>query len=711
MTTTFKLCNCNRSMPIDGAAAEKIGTVLGTASLPVATDLCRHDVTSYLGALDGVDDVIVGCTQERALFTELAQQKGSVAPLRFVNLRETGGWGAGGKQALPKMAALLAAAALPDPEPVPVVDYRSEGHVLIVGPADRALPWAWRLQDQLEVSVLLTGHAHAEIPVERTFPVFSGGQVTIAGWLGAFTAEWRQDNPIDLEVCTRCNACVTACPEQAIGLDYQIDLAKCRSHRDCVKACGAIGAIDFTRGDTRRSTTSDLVFDLSETPLLGMHQPPQGYFAPGTDVQKQIDQALKLTQMVGEFSKPKFFLYKEKLCAHGRNGQIGCTACIDVCSAEAVSHDGNRIKVNPNLCVGCGACTTECPSGALSYAYPRATDIGLRMQTMLATYAKAGGTQPMLLIHDQENGALLINRLGRAAQAERQATTPARTEADKHLSGVPARVLPIAVHHTASTGIDVWLAAVAYGAAHIAILTTGSEAPQYMEALKRQMEVAQAILTGMGYAGSHFSLIEASTPTELDAALAALHPAQVSAKVALFHLAAEKRTTLGLAIDHLKSEAPAAPEEIVLPAGAPFGEVQVNKQACTLCMSCVGACPEAALADNPDLPQLRFIETNCVQCGLCETTCPEDAITLQPRLLLTSAAKQPAVLNEAQPFHCISCGKPFGTAQMIANMVAKLSQHGAFSGNADRLKMCSDCRVVDMMANRQESTIADLKRH
>jgi hypothetical protein len=69
-----------------------------------------------------------------ALFSELAQQKGRVAPLRFVNIRETGGWGAQRKNALPKMAALLAAAALPDPEPVPVVDYRSAGHVLIVGP-------------------------------------------------------------------------------------------------------------------------------------------------------------------------------------------------------------------------------------------------------------------------------------------------------------------------------------------------------------------------------------------------------------------------------------------------------------------------------------------------------------------------------------------------------------------------------------------------
>ena len=35
----------------------------------------------------------------------------------------------------------------------------------------------------------------------------------------------------DLDRCTRCNACIAACPEGAIGLDYQIDLARCASHR------------------------------------------------------------------------------------------------------------------------------------------------------------------------------------------------------------------------------------------------------------------------------------------------------------------------------------------------------------------------------------------------------------------------------------------------------------------------------------------------
>ena len=60
---------------------------------------------------------------------------------------------------------------------------------------------------------------------------------------------------------------------------------------------------------------------------------------------------------------------------------------------------------------------------------------------------------------------------------------------------------------------------------------------------------------------------------------------------ASFAVPAEKRTTLELAIDHLASCSPVVPETIELPPGAPFGAVAVDKDKCTLCMSCVGACP------------------------------------------------------------------------------------------------------------------------
>ena len=98
---------------------------------------------------------------------------------------------------------------------------------------------------------------------------------------------------------------------------------------------------------------------------------------------------------------------------------------------------------------------------------------------------------------------------------------------------------------------------------------------------------------------------------------------------------------------------------------SPFGNLIVDTAACTLCLACVGACPEAALADNADRPQLRFIEKNCVQCGLCASTCPEDAITAASRACCSPTAarreRRRGCCNEAEPFCCVRCGKPFGT--------------------------------------------------
>jgi ferredoxin len=117
-----------------------------------------------------------------------------------------------------------------------------------------------------------------------------------------------------------------------------------------------------------------------------------------------------------------------------------------------------------------------------------------------------------------------------------------------------------------------------------------------------------------------------------------------------------------------------------------------------------------AILDNQEAPQLRFIEAKCVQCGLCEATCPENAIALTPRLSLAPEAKQPRVMNEAVVFTCISCGKPLGTEKMVANMLARLAGHSMFAapGALDRLKMCADCRVIDLMKSERGVGIRDV---
>ncbi len=539
-----------------------------------------------------------------------------------------------GRNLRARSAAVLAADAIAVFEPAITVSYRSAGRTLVVGSAEQALPWADRLAGDLPVTVLLLD-SQETMPL-RPYPVHVARAVAVAGWLGAFEARW-----------------------QAPGQQLQ-------------------------------QGRFDLVLDLGPSRLIPSHQRPHGYYAPGYDDGARLQAVETMLEMVGDFEKPRYFAYKERTCAHGRNGQKGCSACIEICSAQAIAGDGDRIKVNPYLCAGCGACSTVCPTGAISYAFPPAALTGKRMQAALRSYREAGGEHPVFLLHDPEGGAALLAGLGDA---------------------VSGRVIPLALQHTASTGIDVWLAAVAYGAAGIAVLVTGQEAPQYLAALDQQMEIAQAVLNGLGYEGPHFQLLRVDAPEELAVALRHAPRGLTPNEPAVFHLANDKRNTLDYALEHLHRHAPAKPEQVALPPGAPFGAIAVNKAACSLCMSCVGACPAGALQDGQGAPLLRFIEKNCVQCGLCATTCPENAITLTPRLSFMESRKAAVVLNESQPFHCIRCDKPFGTLQMVENMLGRLASHPAFSGHLDRLRMCGDCRVIDMMAPEGEMRVTTLTRN
>ncbi|AHE97261.1 (Fe-S)-binding protein [Thioalkalivibrio paradoxus ARh 1] len=416
----------------------------------------------------------------------------------------------------------------------------------------------------------------------------------------------------------------------------------------------------------------DLVLDLGLAPLITAEWPPLGYFAPAFGDPEAFDQALEsLRELRGEFEKPKFFEYDPGICAHSRSGIQGCTRCIDACPAVAIRSLGETIEVQPELCQGGGICATVCPTGAITYAYPRPADLILRVQTLLGQYREHGGEDPVLLFFDDESGAEPLERM----------------------EPLPGEVLAIEVDELGSVGLDVLLSSLAAGAREVLLLDTPALPAKVRRNLQEQLGHARAILQALGYPRQALRLAQAGAGwTRGTEPMPVIEPARVNGS-------GGKRSTLYAALDHLHAEAPAPQSEIALQTGAPFGAIRVDLNACTLCMACAAVCPAQAVSTPGDTPRLDFTEARCVQCGICERSCPEQAISLSPRLLTDRLQRDRSrVLHEEEPFACVACGKPFATRSMIDQILHRLDGHPMFQDEAARrrLMMCEDCRVIDM---------------
>ena len=548
---------------------------------------------------------------------------------------ENRGWSSREVDCAPKLAALASLARLAPPEPVGSVGYVSRGNALVAAGAqiERARAAAETLSASLHVTLIAAKAA----PSQR-FTAWSAAIESLEGYLGEFTAT-------------------------VSGLQ------------------GSASAAQAAR--------FDLVLDFCAEPLFAMRQPPQGYFRAPAEDAALAEVLAEMRDAVGDFEKPRYFGYRENLCAHSRSDITGCNRCIDICSTRAIASDGDHVKVDPHLCMGCGACATVCPSGALSFQFPRVAERGMQMKQLLGAYASAGGKDACIVFHDGQDGREMLA----AAAASGK--------------GLPARALPLETWHVAAIGLDLLLPAIAFGASQAVVFAAAGTDREYLQALRRQMKTGEEILSALGYAGTHFAVIEPGDARLVESAFDSLGPAASPTTPAVFMLGNDKRTAIEFAVEHLSRHAPTPVDEIPLTPGAPFGQIAVNASKCTMCMACVGACPSSALMDGVEQPLLKFLERNCVQCGLCSATCPEGAITLSARLLLTPAVRDARVLNETQPFHCVRCNKPFGTRQMVEAMLGRLTGHSMFTaeGALRRLQMCADCRVVDMMSTKDEMSV------
>ena len=637
------ICNCEGTMAMD---PDGVARAFGSEAVPIS-QLCRAQLEVFEDVVKRHDDVIVACTQEAPIFLEATEGLGDDAPaLRFCNIREKAGWcreapGGASTNLTAKMAALLNEATLNIPE-TRSVTMVSNGTVLVLGTGQSAMDASGKLAERMDVTVVLGGTGEVIAPRVMDVPVFRGQVTGATGYLGAFEVNISDSAP--------------ASPSHRNGLDFY--------------GGGQPGVIEC-----------DLILDLrGARPLFNAPEKRDGYFNPEPGNPAAVAETLlTMTDMVGEFEKPRYVDYDPDICAHARNEITGCTKCLDACPTGAITPDGDKVAYDPYICAGCGNCASICPTGAAKYAMPAGDALHERLRQVLTTYRLSGGNNPVVLIHDTAWGEDMISAIARAG------------------GGLPANVLPFAVNEVTLTGVETLLVASAYGAEHTCILAGPSRVDELAE-VRVGISLANHILEGIGYGSGRLQLIDAVDPDVVETTLYDLD-VRPGMPAAGFLAMGRKRSVMNQALQALHVAAPNAVDVLALPDGAPFGAVQVNVEGCTLCLACVGACPTGAMKDNPDMPQLSFNEQSCVQCGLCRNTCPEKVISLTPQISFLETARSHQVVKAEEPFECVRCGKAFGAKSTIEHMVSKLEGHTMFADDKalNRLKMCEDCRIIAMM--------------
>ncbi len=637
--TLILLCDCEGSVETD--LDEVCVTCAFAGEARTAKSLCHSETELVTKALSE-GDVVIACAQETARFEDIAAQLEQTGPQQetgvfsTLDIRDRALWSEESAYAAPKVAALLAEHQWTGGQAAGSVDLESEGVCLVYGSGEAAMAAADALAETLAVTVMLKEEGDALPRWDNPFPVVKGRIVRMAGHLGAF--EITADGVAE------------ALP-------------------------GGRGGLRFAALRDGGRSRCDIVIDLTgEAPLVPAPEKRDGYFRADPENPAAVEKTLRLANgMIGTYEKPLYITFHAELCAHARSGQSGCSRCLDVCPTGAISPDGETVRIDPMVCAGCGGCSAVCPSGAAEYALPRPTDSRMRLAAMLEAYSEAGGRNPQVLIHDEREGRALIAMAARFGR------------------GLPASVIPFAVNEVTQTGHDLLTGALAMGAERVFIhLPERLRREGEAAVLDFQIDLTTAMLNGMGRDGERVRLIESDDP---DVVCDALHePLPEPMAVEPVSPVGDKRAATRLSIGALtQTQTPFA-----LPQGAPYGDVVMNTEACTLCLACVSQCPIGALQDNPEKPQIGFREDACLQCGICVNTCPENALKLEPRYNPDEAARRVTILHEEEPFPCVECGRPFGSGSTIKRILEKLGGKHWMFDNPDRarlIQMCEDCRV------------------
>ncbi len=391
-----------------------------------------------------------------------------------------------------------------------------------------------------------------------------------------------------------------------------------------------------------------------DAPQFAMKQ--SGTYDPNIIGLEKTIKTVKTNQ--GTYKYKNFIKYDSSICQyHERNTEI-CGKCAEVCPTVAILKidETKHLDFSHVDCHGCGGCISVCPSGALDYSQmPR-----VAFKEVTDFY--------------KDSVALII---------------PRKMELDSLHVELPKGVLPLA------TEGEKYL-----HEAHMMSLlqTSGNPIVFYTDFISKGTgDVIRIINEIFEKKYGKQAIFTCKNEEELKSALSNIIPIK-ECVYGINEDGLSKREVFSARLSHLVGEDDLG----VVKTGehVHYGNININTDACTLCLSCVGACNVRALTAHPEDNTLRFNPSICTNCTYCEVVCPEtncltvikDEINLNPDYFKQNVKATDEIFN------CVECGVGFAThksVEKIANVMKPI--FGDDELRVKTLYCCADCKPKVML--------------
>lgn len=359
-----------------------------------------------------------------------------------------------------------------------------------------------------------------------------------------------------------------------------------------------------------------------------------------------------------------FINYDSSICQyHERRHEI-CGRCADICPTVAIlKEDETKHLVFSHVdCINCGKCISVCPSGSLDYS----------IMPRIAFFEVARMYKDKI--------PLIISKKIDISNLEIE---------------IPPNIVPFAIE---SEGF--------LNEAHLITLLqeSGSNVIFYTDSLSSGTNAAIDILNKAYYLKyKKHAIFVSRNKDELNDAFSCVGAIEGS------HFSISEHSLLKREIFAKRLEYLVGNEDlgvIYTDENIRYGSISINRDTCTLCLSCVGACNVNALIADAKDNSIKFNPSICTNCGYCEVSCAEkDTLFLYPKKLeLKPSFFTYNELAKDELFKCRECGKEFATKKAIEKIASIMEpRFVGFPEKIYTLYCCSECKAKVMIKKQLEA--------